>query len=84
MIDGEPLVARVPVRHDGARLVGHAGVATEHEGGLDHGVGLAQTPVGIAGHVHTLEGEVVAELGMDHGCGGSSAVSASVTAGSSS
>ena len=51
VIDGEPLVARVPVRHDGARLVGHAGVATEHEGGLDH-VGLAQTPVRIAGHVH--------------------------------
>ena len=43
-----------------------AGVAAEHEGGLDHGVGLVEALVRIAGDVHALEGEVVAELGMDH------------------
>ena len=33
-------------------------------------VSASANPGRIAGHVHTLEGEVVAELGMDHGCGG--------------
>ena len=55
LIDGEPLLARVPVGDDGARLVGDAGVAAEHEGGLDHRVGVGEALVGIAGDVHALE-----------------------------
>ena len=47
-------------------LVADAGVAAEHEGGLDHLVGFGEALVGIARDMHALEGEVVAELGMDH------------------
>ena len=84
LIDGQALLAGIPVGDDGARLVGDAGVAAEHEGRLDHGVGLGEALVGIARDVHALEAEIVAELGMDHRRRGSSAVSGSVTAGSSS
>ena len=66
LIDGEALLARIPVGDDGARLVGDAGVAAEHEGGLDHGVGLGEALVGIAGGVHALEAEIVADRRMDH------------------
>ncbi len=66
VIDGEALLARVPVGDDGARLVGDAGVAAEHEGRLDHRVGVREALVGVAGDVRALEGEIVAELGMDH------------------
>ncbi len=65
LIDGEPLLARIPVGDDGARLVGDAGVAAEHEGRLDHRVGRAETLVGIAGGERALEGEIVAQFGMD-------------------
>jgi hypothetical protein len=84
LIDGEPLLARVPIGDDGARLVGDPGVAAEDEGRLDHRIGVLEALVGIAGDKHALEGEIVAELGMDHGVPASSAVSASVTAGNSS
>ena len=66
LIDGEALLARIPVGDDGARLVGDAGVAAEHEGRLDDRVGFGETFVGIAGDERALEGEIVAELGMDH------------------
>jgi len=66
VIGGQPLLARVPVGNDGARLVADAGVAAEHESVLDDGVGLGETLVRIAGRVHALEGEIVAEFGMDH------------------
>jgi hypothetical protein len=39
LIDGEALVALVPVGHGRARLVGDAGVAAEYEGGLDDFIG---------------------------------------------
>ena len=48
LIDGHALLAGIPVGDDGARLVGDAGVAAEHERGLDHGVGLGERLVGIA------------------------------------
>ena len=35
--------------------------------GFDHGVGLGESFVRLAGDVNPLEGEIVAELGMDHG-----------------
>ena len=66
LIDGEARFARIPVGDDGARLVGDAGVAAEHECRLDHGVGFGKTLVGFAGIEHALEGEIVAKLGMDH------------------
>ena len=66
LIDGQALLARIPVGDDGARLVGDAGMAAEHEGRLDHGIGLGKTLVRIAGIEHALEGEIVAKLGMDH------------------
>ena len=65
VIDGEALLARIPIGDDGARFVGDAGVATEHEGRLHHRVGILEALVGIAGDVHALEREIVAELGMD-------------------
>ncbi len=66
VIDGQAPLAGVPVGEDGARLVGDAGMAAEHEGGLHHRVGVLEPLVGVAGDMHALEGEIVAELGMDH------------------
>ncbi len=66
LIDGQARVARIPVGDDGARLVGDAGVAAEHECGLDHRVGLGEALVGIARGVHALEAEIVADRRMDH------------------
>ena len=66
VIDGEALLARIPVGHHRARLVAHAGVAAEAERRLDHFVGFGKALVRLARLVLALEGEVVAELGMDH------------------
>ena len=66
VIDSEPLVAGIPVGDDGARLVGHAGMAAEHEGRLRDRVRLGEGRVGIARGKRALEGEIVAEFGMDH------------------
>jgi hypothetical protein len=66
VIDGEPLVARIPVGDDGARLVGDAGMAAEHEGCFGDGVRFGEGRVGIARHMRALECEVVAEIEMDH------------------
>ena len=68
LIDGQALLAGIPVGDDGARLVGDAGMAAEREGRLHHRVGLGKALVGIAGVQRALEGEIVAKLGMDHGC----------------
>ena len=65
VIGREARVAGVPVRHNGARLVGHARVATEHERRLHDRIGFCKTVVGLARSMHTLEREIVAELGMD-------------------
>ena len=66
VIDGEPLLARIPVGDDGARLVGHAGMAAEYEGRLGDRVRLGEGRIGIACGERALEGEIVAEFGMDH------------------
>ena len=65
LIDGEPLVARVPIGDDGARLVGDPGVTPEHERRLHHRIGVLEALVGVAGDEHALEGEIVAKFGMD-------------------
>ena len=66
VIDGQPLFARIPVGDDGARFVGDAGMAAEHEGRFGDGVRFSKRFIGIAGGMGALEGEIVAELGMDH------------------
>ena len=66
LIDGQALLARIPIGDDGARLVGDAGVAAEHERRLGNRVGVGKTLVGIAGRERALEGEIVAKLRMDH------------------
>ena len=66
VIDGQPLLARIPVGDDRARLDGDAGVAAEHEGGLHHRVGFGEGLVDRADIELALEAEIVAELGMDH------------------
>ena len=66
LIDGEAPLARIPVGDDGARLVGDAGMAAEHECRLDHDVGGGKTLVRFAGIERPLKGEIVAKLGMDH------------------
>ena len=66
LIDGQALLAFVPVGDDRARLVGDAGVAAEHERGLDDGVGFGEGLVDGADIELALEAEIVAERGMDH------------------
>ena len=66
LIDGQALLAFVPVGDDGARLVGHAGVAAEDERGLDDGVGFGEGLVDGADIELALKAEIVAEIRMDH------------------
>ena len=66
LIDGQALLALVPVGDNGARLGGDAGVAAEQEGGLHHRVGLGEGLVRGADLQLALEAEIVAELGLDH------------------
>ena len=66
VIRGQPLFARIPVGNDRARLVAHAGMAAEVEGGLDDFVRLRERLVGLARHEAALEGKIVTEIGMDH------------------
>ncbi len=70
LIDGEALLALVPVGDDRARLVGDAGVAAERERCLHDLVRLRESFVDRAGLELALEGEIVAERRMDHGRGG--------------
>ena len=61
VIDGQALLAGVPVGDQRARLGGDAGVAAEHEGGLDHRVGVGEGLVDLADFELALEAEIVAE-----------------------
>ena len=58
-------VAAVPVRQDRARLQAYARVAAEMEGLLDHDGRVAEGRVDVADVEDALEGEVVAEFGVD-------------------
>ena len=66
VIDREPLVARIPVGQNGAAFVADAGMATEQERLLHNRVGFLGRLVDLPDIERALEGEVVAELGMDH------------------
>jgi len=66
VIRGQPLFARIPVGHDRARLVAHAGMAAEVKCGLDDFVGFGKALVGLTRDETALEGEIVTEIGMDH------------------
>jgi hypothetical protein len=65
LMHGEPLVARVPVGHDGARLESDAGVTTEPECRLDDCLACGKRLVDLAGLLAALECQIVAELGVD-------------------
>ncbi len=65
LIDGQALFARIPVGEHGARLQRNAGVAAEHEFRLRDRVGARERGFDIARVELALEGEVVAEVGMD-------------------
>ena len=65
MIDGELGGGAVVVGQDRARLQRHAGVAAGVEGGLHHLVRGVERIVDLAGLVHALKAQVVAELGVD-------------------
>ncbi len=67
LVDGEALIAGIPVGNNSARLVGDAGVAAEPEGRLDDFVRQGEATVGIAGRMAALEAEIVAERRVDHG-----------------
>ena len=54
------LLARVPIGHDRARLVGDAGVTAEQEGRFHHGVRRGESLVDLADVELALEAEVVA------------------------
>jgi hypothetical protein len=68
LINRQPLLARIPVGDDGARLVGDASVAAEHEGRFDHGIGFSEAAVRIASVEQAFKGKIVAKLGMNHRC----------------
>ena len=65
LIDRQALIARIPVGQHRARLQRHAGVAAENELGLNHFVGPGKGFVDLAGIEIALEGEIVAEVGMN-------------------
>jgi hypothetical protein len=65
LIHRQALLAGIPVSDNGARLVGHAGVTAEHEGRLHDRIAFGECFIRIAGDERTLEGQVVAKLGMD-------------------
>ena len=65
LIDRQPRLGGVPVGDHRARLQRHAGVAAEDEIRLDHLVGIGERLIDRAGVGAALEGEIVAERGMD-------------------
>ena len=65
LINGQPLLAGVPVGDDGARLVGDASMAAKHESRLGDRIGFGKAFVRIAGDQRPLESQIVAELGMN-------------------
>src|SRR5437868_15254837 len=67
LIDREARLAGIPVGHDGARLVGHPGVAAEPERRLNDRIRLSESLIGRAGVVLALNREIVAELGVYYG-----------------
>ena len=66
LVHRHALLARIPVGHDRARLVGDAGVAAEQEGGLDHRVRAGEGLVDFADIELALETEIVAERGVNY------------------
>ena len=77
LIDGQARLGRIPVRDDGARLVGHAGMAAEHEGRFHDRIGVSEPLVGIAGDMACARSvRLSPSSGWMTGVPGSSAVSA--------
>ncbi len=68
LIDGQALVAGIPVGNDGARFIGDAGMPAEHEGRFDNRIGFGKAHIDVAGIQCAFKRQVVAELGMDDRC----------------
>ena len=65
LVDRQPRLGGVPVGHHRARLQRHAGVPSEDEIRLHHLVGVGKRRIDRAGVEIALEGEIVAERGMN-------------------
>ena len=65
LVDRQPRLGDVPVGDHRARLQRHAGVTPEHEVRFHHLVGIGERLVDSAGIEMALEGEIVAERGMN-------------------
>ena len=65
LVDRQPRLGGVPVGHHRARLQRHAGVPSEDEIRFHDLVGAGKRRIDSAGVEVALEGEVVAERGMD-------------------
>ena len=61
LIDRQPRLCRVPIRHHGTRLQRYAGVPSEHKFCFDHLVRFGESLVDGARIVIALESQVVAE-----------------------
>ena len=61
LVDRHALLAGVPVGDDGARFVGHAGVAARDEGRFDHLVGIGEGLVDGAYIELAFKAQIVAE-----------------------
>jgi len=66
LIDREPFFGSVPVGDHRARLEGDAGVPAEDKFRFHHRVGIGERLIDLAGVEITLEGQIVAERGVDH------------------
>ena len=65
LIHRQALLAGIPVSDNGARLVGHAGMAAEHKGRFHHRIAVSECFIRISGDQRALEGQVVSEVGMN-------------------
>ena len=65
LIDGEPLLAGIPVGDDGARLVGYASMSAGAEGGFDHLIRIGEGLIDRADVELALKAEIIAERRMD-------------------
>ena len=65
-VDRQLVLGFVVVGEDDARFQGDAGMALETEGFLDHQRRLGERGVDVARFDGIIEGDVVAQIGMDH------------------
>src|SRR6516164_9639222 len=67
LIDSKSRLCNVPVGDHRSRLQRYAGMAAEDEIRFHNFIGIGECLVNLAGIMNTLEGEIVAQQGMNHG-----------------